>query len=72
MALATSDVETVRNMIGSGVVVLTDAILLMLSYPMVMFLISPSSLSLRCAFAAHPWIVWRKEREIHRPMKPFK
>ncbi|MCM2323215.1 MAG: ABC transporter ATP-binding protein/permease [Oligoflexia bacterium] len=66
MSLATNDVESVRFMIGAGLLTLADALFYFLTIPVAMFLLSPElTLLAFLPLPVIPWLVMRNQREIH-------
>ena len=66
MSLATNDVEAVRMAIGAGILVFADALLFLISVPVVMFWMSPKLAFLVCLpLPLVPWIVLRNEAQVH-------
>jgi ATP-binding cassette subfamily B protein len=66
MSLATSDVEAVRMMIGTGLLIAADAFFYFVSVPFVMYWLSPKLTLLAFApLPIIPWLVYRNEREVH-------
>lgn len=66
MSLATNDVEAVRMAIGPGLLTLADALFYVLTVPIVMFMLSPKlALFALLPLPIIPFIVARKEREVH-------
>jgi ATP-binding cassette subfamily B protein len=67
MSLATSDVESIQQTLGSGVLVFFDALFYFLTVPIVMYLLSPKlTLLAFLPLPIIPFLVMRNEREIHR------
>lgn len=66
MSLATNDVEAVRMMIGTGLLIAADAFFYFISVPVAMYLLSPKLTLLAFApLPIIPWLVLRNEREVH-------
>ena len=66
MALATSDVEAVRQSLGSGIVVLADVVFMFLTVPVAMLWLSPElTLISFLPLPLLPWWVARNEKKIH-------
>lgn len=67
MSLATSDVEAVRNTLGSGLLVFADSMFYFISVPIAMYLLSPElTLLAFLPLPIIPFVVMRNEREIHQ------
>jgi ATP-binding cassette subfamily B multidrug efflux pump len=66
MSLAVSDVEAVRTALGNGMLVFADALIYLLTVPVVMFFLSPKLTLLACLpLPLIPIIVLRNEKKIH-------
>lgn len=66
MSLSTSDTESVRNMLGHGLIVLADAVFYFMTVPVAMFWLSPKLALLSFVFLPIvPWLVMRNERLVH-------
>lgn len=66
MSLATSDVESVQQTLGSGILVLFDALMYFVSVPIAMVMLSPKlTLLAFVPLPIIPFLVLRNEREIH-------
>lgn len=66
MSLATNDVEAVRIAIGTGLLVLADALIFVLTVPVAMMILSPRLTFLACLpLPLIPLFVLKNEREIH-------
>jgi ATP-binding cassette subfamily B protein len=66
MSLSTSDVESVQQTLGVGILVFFDALFYFLSVPVVMYLLSPKlTLLAFLPLPIIPLLVMRNEREIH-------
>ncbi|MEK6705819.1 MAG: ABC transporter ATP-binding protein [Bdellovibrionota bacterium] len=66
MSLATSDIEAVRMAIGTGLLVMADALFYFLSIPIAMFWLSPKLAMLAfIPLPIIPLLVMRNEREVH-------
>jgi ATP-binding cassette subfamily B multidrug efflux pump len=67
MSLATNDVESVRIALGTGVLVLVDALFYVLTLPVVMWMLSPQLTLWTCfPLLLIPFVALRNEKEIHR------
>lgn len=66
MSLATNDTQAVRNALGSGLIVLGDALIYILTIPVAMFLLSPQLAALSLTpLLIIPFVVHWCEREVH-------
>lgn len=66
MSLATNDVDAVRMAIGAGLLTLADAMIYLVSVPVVMFWLSPKLAILAfLPLPVVPWIVMHNEKWIH-------
>jgi len=66
MSLATSDVESVQQFLGSGILTFFDALFYFASVPVAMYLLSPKLMLLAfIPLPIIPFLVMRNEREIH-------
>jgi ATP-binding cassette subfamily B protein len=66
MSLATNDVESVRMVIGTGILVFADALFYLMTVPVAMFLLSPQLTIYTCLpLLLIPWIVLKNEKKIH-------
>ncbi len=66
MSLSTSDVESVRTAIGSGVLVMLDSFFYFITVPVAMYFLSPKlTLLAFIPLPVIPWLVLRNEREVH-------
>jgi ATP-binding cassette subfamily B protein len=66
MSMATSDVESIRQSMGPGLLTFADALFYFFTVPVAMYLLSPRlTLLAFLPLPIIPWLVMRNEREIH-------
>jgi ATP-binding cassette subfamily B protein len=70
MSLANSDVESVRQYLGPGLLTFADSLFYLATVPIAMWLLSPQLTVLAfIPVLAIPWLVWRLEGAIHARYK---